>query len=323
MPPRAVVAVWLAALFGAVVLAFPPTRGALASVGAHAGPVTSPAGAGGTSGSRLRVTGQAAPPPPALRVPAAGVHIPGGYDLVGWALIDRRSGQLLGSSGNGSSMTDYSESMIKAWIAADYLSQTVRAGKKPSQQDLALLARMIVTSDDQIAGRYYDLDGEDAVMSRLNRVCGIHATVAMSGWWSYTSMTPVDAARYGECLANGSAAGAYTPNLLGWMRQVTGGVNDQPHGPTAHTGGGRWGVIDALPAALAAQTSIKNGWEPEVDDHQWHVNCLAILPGQVLTVMVRYPWTSPNGNWQYATNLAPGAAACRNIAAQMLYQPAL
>jgi hypothetical protein len=329
--PRVVLVIWLVALLGLALLAFPPARRALAHGRTHAAAqaVTgSPArtgsradtGSPAPSGSGLRLGTQAAPAGAELRVPDGGVRNPSGYTLLGWALANRATGEIVGGSANAATMTNYTESMIKPWIAADYLSRTVAAGHQPSQQDLTQLRSMIIHSDNDIASHYYDLDGKDSVIRRLNQVCGLHTTVALSGWWSYTSMTPDDAVRYGECLASGKAAGGYTQDLLTWMRQVEGTVADQP--ADGRTGGGRWGIIDALPASLAGQTSIKNGWEPEIRGHEWHVNCLAILPGQILTVMVRYPWTSASDKWQDADNLQAGAAACRNIAAQLLAVPA-
>lgn len=328
MRPRVVLAVSLVALLGIALFAFPPTRRALASAAEHARASATPStGASGPATINPSPPASAAPTPsvssapsavgqPALRVPAEGIKTPSGFSQVGWALLDRSTGQLLGGSANAATATNYTESMIKPWIAADYLSTTVAAGGEPSQYDLSQLRSMIIHSDNAIADHYYDLDGQDAVMQRLNQVCGLHATIAISGWWSYTTMTPDDAVRYGECLADGTAAGAYTDDLLAWMRDVTGSVTDQQ--PDATTGGGRWGIIDALPPALAAQTAIKNGWEPEATGHEWHVNCLAILPGQVLSVMVRYPWTSPDGDWQDADNLATGAQGCRDVTAQLL-----
>jgi hypothetical protein len=142
-------------------------------------------------------------------------------------------------------------------------------------------------------------------------------------------MTPDDAARYGLCVADGRAAGTYTDQVLGWMREVTGAVGDQVHNRSVHTGGGRWGIIDGLPPELAAEASIKNGWEPENDTHDWHVNCLAILHDYVLTVMVRYPWTAsnipPNTDWAhqylYFDNLETGADACKAVATQLVTVP--
>jgi hypothetical protein len=333
MRPRVVLAVWLAALLGAALLAFPPARRALAGVaghaaasaapsaGASAGPPASTGSGSVDSPASAAPAAPVAPAPgaagqPALRVPAGGIKLPSGLNQVGWALLDRSTGRLLGGSANAATATNYTESMIKPWIAADYLSRTIAAGGEPSQYDLSQLRSMIIHSDNTIASHYYDFGGQDAVVDRLNQVCGLRTTIALSGWWSYTAMTPDDAVRYGECLADGRAAGAYTDDLLAWMREVTGSVTDQQADAT--TGGGRWGIIDALPPALAAETAIKNGWEPETSGHEWHVNCLAILPDQVLSVMVRYPWTSPDGGWRDADNLATGADACRSVAAQLL-----
>src|SRR5581483_8589048 len=86
--PRFVLAVWLAALLGAVTLAFPPARGALADAGGRA---RSAAGLP-SAGPSLRLGTQAAPPQPTLRVPAGGVRLAGGYTLAGWALLDRGTG---------------------------------------------------------------------------------------------------------------------------------------------------------------------------------------------------------------------------------------
>ncbi|HWB34824.1 MAG TPA: hypothetical protein VHA75_02250, partial [Rugosimonospora sp.] len=189
---------------------------------------------------------------------------------------------------------------------------------------------MIVNSDDTIAQHYYVADGRNSVITRLNQTCGTQATIHVSGHWSYTNMTPDDAARYGLCLADGRAAGDYTDQLLGWMREVTGGVDDQPHSPSGHTGGGRWGIIDGLPPLLQQEAAIKNGWEPENDTHDWNINCLAITHDYVLTVMVRYPWTAsnipPGTDWAdqylYFDNLQPGADACKSVATQLAFTPA-
>ena len=100
-----------------------------------------------------------------------------------------------------------------------------------------------------------------------------------------TLMTPLDAARYGACLADGRAAGPqWTPWVLDAMRNVRGGVDQQDSGEVQ---GGRWGIIDGLPPELAKDTSFKNGWTLYEDG--WHVNCLAVNPAWVLAVMMRMP----------------------------------
>lgn len=111
-------------------------------------------------------------------------------------------------------------------------------------------------------------------------------------------MTATDAALLGLCLADGRAAAQHTGWLLGQMRAVTGTVAQQQ----ATTGGGRWGIIDGLPAQLQPLTAIKNGWTRH--GGLWSVNCLAIGPGFVLAVMMRY--SAGHG-------LAYGAAACAEL----------
>lgn len=95
--------------------------------------------------------------------------------------------------------------------------------------------------------------------------------------------------------------------ILDVMRQVQGGVDYQQ----ATTGGGHWGIIDALPPGLASQTSIKNGWTP-ISDGTWHVNCLAINPGFDLVVMVRFP---------IGYGLRYGDAICQSVTRQLLVYP--
>jgi hypothetical protein len=205
--------------------------------------------------------------------------------------------------------------MIKPWIAADYLRTHT-----PTSTDLTQLATMIQRSDDHIAQTYWKKEGTTASLSRLNSVCGLDDTFKHDevGIWSYILMTAADALSYGRCLADGRAAGpTYTAQLLGWMRQVQGGVGDQ------HTtyGGGRWGIIDELPAVLADQTSIKNGWTPQVYDGNWHVSCLAINPAFILVVMAQYQWTG--SSWQTANNLSTGDQICQKVTTALLHVPDL
>ncbi len=317
MRPRLVLAALLAAALGAGLLAVPAARHHLAQLGSQAR-----AAAGVPAEPGLRSTAQKAPPWPVLRVPEQPVTVPAGITLTGWSLLDRRTGQLVGHSDGAATARNNVESMIKPWIAADYLTRLVKAGRQPSAKDLADLRTMIIRSDDDLADHFAhatvgSLKGYEAVRIRLNQVCGVHSDTKNAKWWAYTTLTPDDAARLGLCLADGRAAGAYTEQLLGWMREVTGDVTDQH----ATYGGGRWGIIDALPDILAAVTSIKNGWEPEIQGTVWHVNCLAITPDNALAIMVQYPWTAPDNDWRHATNLADGAAACKDIAAQLVTVP--
>lgn len=277
--------------------------------GAHHAEASTPFGTANTAA-------QAAPPPPTLLIPAdPGSITAPGTNYFGWSLIDRQTGQTSGSS-NAETATSTTESMIKAWIAADYLRN-----HNPSNSDLSALTTMIVNSDDNIAEKYYETNGADDSIDELVSVCGLKNThrPSLPTKWSYTSMSPADAARMGLCIANGTAAGPkWTSWLLQTMRNVKGTVDQQK----LTSGGGRWGIIDGLPSYLVPTTSIKNGWTAQIYDHNWHINCLAINSGWVLAIEIHYPWTSPDGNWEHATNLATGANVCKSVTQQLVGIPA-
>ena len=220
----------------------------------------------------------------------------------GWSLLDRRTGQTTGSA-NAATAGNTTESMIKPWIVSDFLRRESEAGRQPSAEDLNEMTLVIVDSNDPLAESYYQRGGADAVVARLARICGLTNLVIEPTLWGMTTMTPLDAVRYGACLADGRAAG---PQWTGWvldtMKNVRGSVADQRSGAVQ---GGRWGILDGLPAELAKDTSIKNGWTSYVDG--WHVNCLAIHPDWVLSVMIR--------TWAH---LDQAAAGCAGIAAGLV-----
>ena len=309
MRPRVVIMTCLAALVGVVVLTVPTTRAALASLGARSKAVaafsdTPPSPPPPTA----QVAAQPAPPVPALRAPAdpGSIHPVGNPGFFGWAFLDRKTGAVVGS-GNSGSGTNTTESMIKAWIASDYLRMQAAAGRTPSDAALGELTLMIIDSNDGLAEKYYDKDGTNAVVMRLISMCGLSNTKIYPYYWSRTTMTPQDAVRYGNCVANGTAAGPKWTNwILDTMRHVRGGVNDQI---SVAKQGGHWGIIDGLPPAIAAGTSIKNGFTGYVDG--WHVDCLAIQQDWVLNVMVRI------GTLQAAANV------CKSVAQQLVVTPEL
>jgi hypothetical protein len=302
MRARLVVPLLALALIGAGLLAVPAVRTRLATLGARA---RSTVGLGGAPGYGLKQAAQPPAPPPALH--AAPVTITTRTAFLGWALLDRDTGAIAGSA-NLATGRNTTESMIKAWIVSDYL-RTHPDASAAAQRELTLA---IVDSNDDMAQKYYRLDGGNAVVRRMIRICGLTRTSVKSGWWSMTQLTPQDAVRYGACVADGRAAGPkWTAWVLATMRHVSGGVDDQP--VNQKTGGGRWGIIDGLPASLAGQVSIKNGWTFIYADDLWHVNCLAILPASVLAVLIRYRGpVSPNG-------LRTGADICASVTRQLVY----
>jgi hypothetical protein len=210
-----------------------------------------------------------------------------------WALLDTGTGAIAGSANLGA--TNDTASMIKAWLAADFLRLGTERGVPPAHGDLDLLRRMIRDSDNEAAEAIYRRNGATASIRRLSTRCGLTDSRATPNYWSLTMLSARDAARMGLCIADGRAAGPqWTPWVLDEMRQVR--------------GAGRFGIVEALPPAVAGRTAIKNGWLLRKDG-QWRVNCLAIGDGWVLAVLLRYPGSLP---------MAHGASVCRQIAAQLI-----
>ena len=306
MRPRWVLMTWIAAVVGVALLAVPATRNALSTVGVRSRAIASGVTSSSSDARAVKIVTQAPPPPPTLRAPAAASSVkgPGNASFFSWAFLDRKTGTITGSA-NSATGTNSTESMVKAFITGDYLRRQDAAGKTPSDAVLGELTLMIIDSNDDMAEKYYELDGSNAVMQRMISMCGLTHTKIFPYWWAKTQMSPQDAVRYGLCVANGTAAGPkWTPWLLETMKHVRGGVDDQI---SVQKQGGRWGIIDGLPPALAGQVSIKNGWTAYGDG--WHVNCMAIAPDWILNVMVRIG------------TLQGGANTCKSVATQLIYNP--
>lgn len=267
------------------------------------GPSHATAGAPNTPAPSSKSSTQPSDASATLRAPAdPGDITVSGTSLFGWALLDRDSGNVAGSA-NDATVLDTTESMIKPWIAADYLRRLDAAGETPSATVLSDIRLMIIDSNDNMAQKYYKLGGRNAVIDRLISICKLtNTSIGRSGWWSYTMVNPVDVTRYGNCVADGQAAGkTWTPFLLKLMTQVRGGVNDQI---SITKQGGRWGIIDGLPSSLADTVSIKNGWE--LHGGVWHINCMAISTHWVLAVEM------------HVSGLQKGADTCASVARQLV-----
>jgi hypothetical protein len=250
----------------------------------------------------LRIAFQPAPPALPTLVGGRGVTVET-KGFVSWALMDRKTGKISGSS-NYISGTNSTESMIKVWLTSDYLR--LLGSKQPTAQRLAELSRMIRDSDDDAAQDIYQVNGRNTTIKRMISICGLTETTLVNGWWSKTQVSARDAVRLGQCVASGKAAGSkWTSWVLSEMRQVRGTIAQEPNG-------GRWGIIDALPPELAQDVAIKNGWTLLFEDGNWHVNCLAVHSDWVLSVLTRYPG---------GMGKKYGAALCQKVAAQLLVYP--
>jgi hypothetical protein len=217
-----------------------------------------------------------------------------------WALMDRRTGKIVGSS--NLKQTNTTASMIKPWLAADYLRMADERGETPTASRLHQLEIMIRDSDNAAALETFTLNGKTASIERLISMCGLTDSQAVPNEWGTTRVSARDAVRMGDCIADGTAAGeTWTPWVLDMMRRVR-GVGD-------------FGPRDVLPDAQAAKVAIKDGWLLRDEDKNWHVNCLAVADTWAMVVMQRYPSTGKDNNDE---DFAHTRQVCRDVASQLL-----
>lgn len=250
------------------------------------------------------------PPPPTLReTTPVQVKLATGAAYA-WSLLDRATGTTTGSA-NSTSYHNTTESMVKAWLVADFLKRL--GDRDPTAAEKQKMSTAIRDSNDDSAQWLYLKDGGNSSIKRLFSTCDLtDQPVLKSGWWSMTQLTARDAARMGACIADGTAAGdKWTSYLLNEMEHVRGTAATADQHAT--WGGGHWGIVDGLPAQLQSDTAIKNGWTLINADGKWHVNCLAVHSDWTLAVQVRYPGK---------LGLAYGANVCKSVAQQLVYQPA-
>lgn len=240
--------------------------------------------------ARLLPADPIAPTPQALGTP--GPVVIDTEDFWSWALVDVATGHITGAPNLAETST--TASMIKVWLAADYLRLATEAGDRPREERLQEISVMIRDSENDPATRLYDELGGAESIDRLIAICGL--TDSAASWrWSLTELSARDAARMGGCIADGRAAGPeWTDWLLSEMRQVR--------------GEGDFGIREAFPAKVVPGVAIKNGYFARPEDGRWHLNCLAVGDGWALAVIQRYP---------EALGMDHGAAICRDVAAQL------
>ncbi|QLQ38888.1 hypothetical protein [Micromonospora robiginosa] len=271
----------------------------------------------GAGAEQVPAPSPTAPPPPTLADAPVSVNFKGQF--FSWALMDRKTGAVTGAK--NMSQTSSTESMLKTWIVSDYLRQL---GDEEPTAALKKAASVAIrdSNDDganrvyrEAGGSYKPLPGNklNPVLQRAVKICGLTDTKAGTvpaylGWWSFTQMSPRDAVRLGDCIADGKAAGPkWTKWVLDEMANVRGSIKSQQ----AKSGGGKWGIVDGLPASIRSQgpVSIKNGWTQLVYDGNWHVNCLAVTDKWSLAVMMRYPGSA---------GLSYGSKVCASVATQLV-----
>jgi hypothetical protein len=211
-----------------------------------------------------------------------------------WALLDRRTGKLYGPGSRNELST--TASLIKSWIAADYLRRAAEDGETPSVGRMEQLRVMIRDSDNEAAESLYNEVGRVDSIERLLDICKLKdSEPSSSGGWSRTMLSPADITRLGACIADGRAAGPkWTAWLLKEMRAVR--------------GTGDFGIREAFPAAERKTIAIKNGWVDRQAENEYHVSCLAIGDRWTIGVMARY---EINKGYTY------GADICEKVGEQL------
>jgi hypothetical protein len=232
------------------------------------------------------------PTPAPLPFRNATVSAPAGVSFFSWSLMDRRTGQIWGSTNQNA--TTWPASMIKGWIAADFLRRQTTV----TQDRLTEITALIRDSDNDAAEDLFYDNGGNAVITRLISMCKLTDTTADKRGWGFVNISARDTVRMADCIANGTGAGPkWTDYLLNLMRNVR---------------AGNWGIRNALPAAAAAKVAIKNGWLNYTDDGYWHVNCMAVGDTWAMSVLQRYPINGPHNTETF------GAQNCQNLATQLL-----
>ncbi|MEJ3748295.1 hypothetical protein WEI85_34045 [Actinomycetes bacterium KLBMP 9797] len=228
-------------------------------------------------------------PPLAVRPAKVSVETSGWYS---WALLDRRTGKISGSKNLATTST--TASMIKAWIAADYLRRAADQGVTPNATRMEQLRIMIRDSDNAAAISLWSAVGGIASTKRLVSMCKLTDSKPHSNW-SNTALSARDTARMGACIVDGRAAGKkWTKWLLDEMRAVR-GVGD-------------FGIRKAFTADVAETIAIKNGWVTRDATGEWHVNCLAVGDQWTMGVLTQYP---ANLGYEH------GAKICKSVATQL------
>jgi hypothetical protein len=227
---------------------------------------------------------------------AATVVTPKDVTFFSWSLMDRRTGQIWGSTNQ--TATSWPASMIKAWIGADFLRRANEAGATPSQDRLDEITTMIRDSDNDAAEDLFDELGRNASITRLLAICKLTDSSVDGRGWGFVNLSSRDAVRMADCIADGTAASPqWTDFLLNLMRTVR---------------AGNWGIRDALRPDDASQVAIKNGWLDYDDDGFWHVNCMAVTDAWAMSVLQRYPIDGPH------TDESFGAQNCEDVATELL-----
>ena len=183
-------------------------------------------------------------------------QVPAGV-WVSWAKIDLDGQVSLGGRGG----TNDTASMIKVAIVADVL-RAIRAGTLSDNRWVRSMMRSaVIDSSDGAAETLYRRRGLRGI-DRVFAACSIRGAVTVSGWWSLTRVTALQAARMGACIARGDLL---HPGDRQWLLAAMRAVR----------GAGRFGIVETRPRESGLPLAYKNGWLTRPDGLT-RINCLGI-----------------------------------------------
>ncbi|WP_025738065.1 hypothetical protein [Mycobacterium genavense] len=165
------------------------------------------------------------------------------------AVLDRNTHQLVV---HGNPRIAGTASVAKLFIADDLLMQQSQSHTMPSDDDQRMLSRMLQSSDDQAAEKFWNQRGGSDIITRVATRYRLTSTgPPRDGRWWNTTSTVTDLIRYYEMLLEGSGelpaqqAAVIIDNL----------AKSTPRGDDGYPQ--RFGIPDGLPAEPVA---VKQGW---------------------------------------------------------------
>jgi beta-lactamase family protein len=215
-------------------------------------------------------------------------------DWASFTLVDRKTGKVVGD--RRSTQVTFTESTVKAWLAADLLATRARQGTSLTAYETARMTSMIRESDDNAAEVIWRWLGADVSIDNMITTCKLQDTRIYHDWWSKTQISSRDLARLGDCIVPGKGK-FLSPQVGAPLLQLMRSVDES----------NAFGIQQASPAGQGVRIAVKNGWTEHGSTGQWNVNCLGIWgPGGrwVLAVTTRYP---------IGDGLGYGAAVCRRV----------
>jgi hypothetical protein len=165
------------------------------------------------------------------------------------AILDRGTHQMVS---NGNSQIAGTASVAKLFIADELLMQESEGGARLSTEDRNALDMMLQSSDDGAAEKFWDQNGQGAIINQVASRYGLTSTTPPSDgrWWN-TNSTVDDLIHYYDLLLAGTGGlPTERANLI-----VDDLAQSTPHGDDGYPQ--RFGIPEGL---YAEPVAVKQGW---------------------------------------------------------------